>query len=74
MGFLILNQIKMVTTEKRSAIKAALIRAFRCFIAICIAGAVVQLTNDPEWAALAPILMGLGKWLRDEYQIPYLIV
>jgi len=55
-------------------LKGALVRFVRVFIAVVISGAVVQVTNNPQWVVLAPVLSALGKWLRAKYKIPYTLV
>lgn len=52
--------------------KAALKRALRVAVATAISCAFVYVTARPEWLALTPALNGLGKYLRDEFEIPYI--
>jgi len=48
-----------------SPIKAALWRFARVAVAVIIAGVAVKYGNSPYYLAIAPLLAGLDKYLRD---------
>lgn len=52
--------------------KAALTRFARVAVATLISVVFVYVTSRPEWLALVPALNGLGKYVRDEFNIPYM--
>jgi len=47
-------------------------RTARVAVAALIAGVVAQLTGDPRWLALTPMISGLGKMLRSFFNLPQL--
>lgn len=51
-------------------------RIFRSAVAVGVPVAIQWITasTNPTIMLLAPVLMGIGKWLRDKYQIPYVPV
>jgi len=51
------------------SIKAGIWRAVRVGVAIFIAGIIAKYSGDSIYIALAPVINGLFKWLRDEYAI-----
>lgn len=63
-----------MSNTKRNNVRAALVRALRVAISCGIAGVTIYLTGREEYAALVPLLNGLGKLLRDEFNIPYMPV
>jgi hypothetical protein len=48
-------------------------RMFRAAVSVGVPVAIQYVTasSNPVILALAPILMGFGKWLRDNYKVPY---
>jgi len=48
------------------------VRTARVGLAALIAGIVAQLTGDPRWLALTPVISGLGKMLRSFFNLPKL--
>lgn len=56
------------------AIKLGVWRFIRVSVAVLVAYWATQVGNDPKWLALAPILAGLSKWLRDEFGIDVKII
>ena len=54
----------------------AIVRALRALVAVGLPMFIanLQANPDPRWALLAPILMGVGKYLRDVYKWEWLPV
>jgi hypothetical protein len=52
----------------------AIVRALRALVAVGLPMFIanLQANPDPRWALLAPILMGVGKYLRDVYKWEWL--
>jgi len=48
------------------------VRTARVGFATFIGGLVAQLTGDPRWLALTPVISGLGKMLRMFFNLPKL--
>jgi len=48
----------------------ALVRGLRTLVAVGLPILISYLTGNPnaKWAALAPVLMAIGKYLRDTYK------
>ncbi len=55
-----------------SSFLRALKRFGRAMVSILIAGASVYVTQDEKLIVLAPILAGIGKWLRDKLGLKYI--
>lgn len=45
-----------------------LARFLRAFIAVILAGLAQNYGGHPYWLVIAPVLMALGKWLRDAFK------
>ena len=54
---------EILTTAKRGG---------RITTATIIAGVIVQLTGDPKWLALVPVIAALGKFIRCFFNLPKL--
>jgi len=56
--------------------KAAILRLVRSTVAMGLPILISFLTNNPDvrWAGLAPLIMGIGKYLRDTYKWEWLPV
>jgi len=56
--------------------KAAILRLVRSAVAMGLPILISFLTNNPDvrWAGLAPLIMGIGKYLRDTYKWEWLPV
>ena len=52
----------------------AILRALRALVAVGLPMFIssLQANPDPRWALIAPILMGVGKYLRDVYKWEWL--
>lgn len=44
-----------------------LARFLRAFIAVVLAGLAEKYGGHPYYLLLAPVLMAIGKWLRDQF-------
>lgn len=55
---------------------AAIIRAIRSAVAIGLPILISYLAGQPDvrWAALAPVIMGVAKYLRDAFKLEWLPV
>lgn len=58
--------------EKYSALKGALRRLLRVSVSVVLSGLVVYLTGQEEWLVLVPVLNAVGKYLRAQYDVPYM--
>lgn len=62
-------------TQKQIA-SAALWRAIRSLVAMALPIGVSMLASHPDvrWAALAPVIMALGKYCRDAFGMDWIPV
>lgn len=44
-----------------------LARFLRASVAVILAGLAAHYQDNALWLAIAPVLMAIGKWLRDKY-------
>jgi urea transporter len=58
------------------ALKAAVLRLIRAGVAFGVPALIQYLTNsqDPKLYALAPLLMAIGKYLRDTFKLTWIPV
>lgn len=56
------------------SIQSALLRGLRVSVAVLFSCAVVYYTARPEYMTLVPVLNMAGKYLREEFNIPYMPV
>lgn len=50
-------------------IKTALIRALRVGASIAISAGISYLANNPKYIILAPIISGVGKYIRESLKL-----
>ena len=59
---------------KEGALVRSVVRGLRVSVAMFLMGAVAYFTASPEWVLLAPAVSMVGKFLREQYGIPYMPV
>jgi len=47
-------------------------RIGRAAVSIGLAGIPAYFGNDPRWLAIAPVLQGFGKWLREKLNLNFI--
>ena len=53
-----------------TAEKKALIRLGRGTVSILLSALLSYFTQQPAMLGIAPVLMGLGKWIRGRFNLP----
>lgn len=54
---------------KLDSIKRACMRILRIAVALVITGALVYVSEDPKYIALAPFVCGIAKYVREQFNI-----
>lgn len=58
----------------KQAIWLAIWRFTRVSVALLVSYWFTQITNDPKFLALAPVLVALSKWLREQYKVDLKVI
>jgi hypothetical protein len=58
-------EMKTFWANHKVAIISGLWRAFRAFLAVVVSLLIVEITNDPQFVWLAPVLLGADKAIRE---------
>lgn len=61
-------------TVTKDAVKQGLNRFLRVSVALVVSYWITTLVNDPKYIAIAPLINGFAKWLRDEYSLDLKVI